>query len=131
MLLNFHSLLKSLIYDKSKCTLIMHIILLFWNKEAVSFLGIHKWKPDIFIGFSPALHLHVQCTFLNYTNLLINATTKNLETFQKNLHCKASSGSNHFQEVLSHWEKLCRNYRAGLSQPDEWMKEIIIKWRLV
>jgi hypothetical protein len=23
----------------------------------VSFLGIHKWEPDIYIGFSPALHL--------------------------------------------------------------------------
>ena len=26
----------------------------------VSFPGIHKWEPDIYIGFSPALHL--QCT---------------------------------------------------------------------
>jgi hypothetical protein len=25
----------------------------------VSFLGIHKWEPDIYIGFSPALHF--QC----------------------------------------------------------------------
>jgi hypothetical protein len=25
----------------------------------VSFLGIHKWEPDIYIGFSSALHL--QC----------------------------------------------------------------------
>jgi hypothetical protein len=25
----------------------------------VSFLGIHKWEPDIYIGFSPALHM--QC----------------------------------------------------------------------
>jgi hypothetical protein len=24
---------------------------------SVSFLGIHKWEPDIYIGFSPALHL--------------------------------------------------------------------------
>jgi hypothetical protein len=24
----------------------------------VSFLGIHKWEPDIYFGFSPALHLH-------------------------------------------------------------------------
>jgi hypothetical protein len=24
----------------------------------VSFLGIHKWEPDIYIGFSPTLHLH-------------------------------------------------------------------------
>jgi hypothetical protein len=23
----------------------------------VSFLGIHKWEPDIYVGFSPALHL--------------------------------------------------------------------------
>jgi hypothetical protein len=33
----------------------------------VSFLGIHKWEPDIYIGFSPALHLQfvsvtVHCT---------------------------------------------------------------------
>jgi hypothetical protein len=28
----------------------------------VSFLGIHKWEPDIHIGFSPALHL--QCAVL-------------------------------------------------------------------
>ncbi len=27
----------------------------------ISFLGIHKWEPDIYIGFSPALHL--QSTF--------------------------------------------------------------------
>ncbi len=27
----------------------------------VSFLGKFKWKPDIYIGFSPALHL--QCTY--------------------------------------------------------------------
>jgi hypothetical protein len=27
----------------------------------VSFLGIHKWEPDIYIGFTPALHL--QCSF--------------------------------------------------------------------
>jgi hypothetical protein len=23
----------------------------------VSFLGIHQWEPDFYIGFSPALHL--------------------------------------------------------------------------
>jgi hypothetical protein len=27
----------------------------------VSFLGIHKWEPDIYIGFSLALHL--QCRY--------------------------------------------------------------------
>jgi hypothetical protein len=38
-----------------------------WGKEhynsvleiTVSFLGIHKWEPDIYTGLSPALHL--QC----------------------------------------------------------------------
>jgi hypothetical protein len=36
------------------------IIILFWTRSpAVSFLGIHKSEPDIYIGFSPALHL--QC----------------------------------------------------------------------
>ncbi len=29
----------------------------------VSFLGIRKWEPDIYIGFSPALHL--QCSTTN------------------------------------------------------------------
>jgi hypothetical protein len=32
--------------------------------HTVSFLGIHKWEPDIYTGFSPALHLH--CTLLLY-----------------------------------------------------------------
>ncbi len=27
----------------------------------VSFLGIHKWEPDICIGFSTALHLQCTC----------------------------------------------------------------------
>jgi hypothetical protein len=29
----------------------------------ISFLGIRKWEPDIYIGFSPALHL--QCIQFN------------------------------------------------------------------
>ncbi len=36
----------------------------------ISFLGIKKWEPDIFIGFSPALHL--QCGFFtacHYTDI--------------------------------------------------------------
>jgi hypothetical protein len=36
-----------------------------WEREhynsvlevTVSFLGIHKWEPGIYTGFSPALHL--------------------------------------------------------------------------
>jgi hypothetical protein len=27
----------------------------------VSFLGMHEWQPDIYIGFSPALRL--QCVY--------------------------------------------------------------------
>jgi hypothetical protein len=34
-------------------------------ERTVSFLGIHKWEPDIYIGFSTALHL--QCVFLVYS----------------------------------------------------------------
>jgi hypothetical protein len=36
--------------------------ILFWKKRgsSVSFLGIHKSEPDIYIGFTPALHL--QCS---------------------------------------------------------------------
>ncbi len=30
----------------------------------VSFLGIHKWEPDIYIGFPPALHLQCISVFL-------------------------------------------------------------------
>jgi hypothetical protein len=33
----------------------------------VPFLGIHKWEPDIYFGFSSALHL--QCVFLVATGL--------------------------------------------------------------
>jgi hypothetical protein len=32
------------------------IVILFWKKgdcTTVSFLEIHKWEPDIYIGFSP------------------------------------------------------------------------------
>jgi hypothetical protein len=29
----------------------------------VSFPGIHKWEPDLYIGFSPSLHL--QCSIRN------------------------------------------------------------------
>jgi hypothetical protein len=36
----------------------LNIIILF--EITVSFLGIRKWEPDIFIGFSLALHL--QCS---------------------------------------------------------------------
>jgi hypothetical protein len=38
-----------------------NIIILFW-KITVSFLGINKWEPDIYMGFSPVLHL--QCSRL-------------------------------------------------------------------
>jgi hypothetical protein len=31
----------------------------------VSFLGIHKWKPDIYIGFSPALHFALRKTIFH------------------------------------------------------------------
>jgi hypothetical protein len=36
-----------------------NIIILFWKYlgHAVSFLGIRKSETDIYIGFSPALHL--------------------------------------------------------------------------
>jgi hypothetical protein len=29
----------------------------------VSFLGIHKWEPEIYSGFSPALHLQCSCAY--------------------------------------------------------------------
>ncbi len=28
------------------------------QQSSVSFLGIYKWEPYIYIGFSPSLHLH-------------------------------------------------------------------------
>jgi hypothetical protein len=31
-------------------------------EKIISFLGIHKWESNIYIGFSPALHL--QCCML-------------------------------------------------------------------
>jgi hypothetical protein len=36
---------------------------------AVSFLGIHQWEPDIYVGFSSALHLH--CTSNTETLLAV------------------------------------------------------------
>ncbi len=38
------------------------------SEITVSFLGIHKWEPDIYIGFSPALHL--QCRWLDEYSLI-------------------------------------------------------------
>jgi hypothetical protein len=38
--------------------------------NAVSFLGIHRLEPDIYIGFSPALHL--QCR--NKGNIVLSRT---------------------------------------------------------
>jgi hypothetical protein len=50
----------------------------FGNKEAAkfSFLGIHKWEPDIYVGFSPALHL--QCDAQRFANniLYLNLAVK-------------------------------------------------------
>ncbi len=43
----------------------------------VSFLGIHKWKPEIYIGFSPALHL--QCVYM------AGLREKDLDSTQKQL----------------------------------------------
>jgi hypothetical protein len=39
------------------------IIILFWKLRGftVSCLGLHKWEPDIYTGFSPALHLQCCC----------------------------------------------------------------------
>jgi hypothetical protein len=51
-----------------------NIIILFW--KTVSFLEIHKWQPDIYIGFSLAVHL--QCT-------MSKSTTCNLKEFTKRL----------------------------------------------
>ncbi len=45
----------------------------------VSFLGIHKWEPDIYTGFSPALHLqcsiYVKALLLYYNIALILFTS--------------------------------------------------------
>jgi hypothetical protein len=48
-----------------------NIIILFWKKGGcrVSFLGIHKWEPDIYIGFSPSLHLQRSRGHQGFQNL--------------------------------------------------------------
>jgi hypothetical protein len=49
-----------------------NIIILFWKYQgcAVSFLGIHKSEPDIYIGFSPALqHPYLEPRIHFYPNL--------------------------------------------------------------
>jgi hypothetical protein len=45
-------------------------------KIIVSFLGIHKWEPDIYIGFSPALHL--QCEQISGTH---GSASKNMISY--------------------------------------------------
>jgi hypothetical protein len=46
----------------------------------VSFLEIHKWEPDIYIGFSPALHLQSW----EYKNLSQIYECRNWETEHNN-----------------------------------------------
>ncbi len=48
----------------------------------VLFLGIHKWKPDISIGFSPALHLQCAKNALNFSHKIsfLSETTKSTES---------------------------------------------------
>ncbi len=60
-------------------------IIFFGIKEAaqctVSFLGIHKWEPDIYIGFSPALHW--QC--VNHIKIPKLTSLFNFEVFDTKL----------------------------------------------
>jgi hypothetical protein len=48
----------------------------------VSFLGIHTWKPDIFIGFSPALHLQCGLKLVCNVNIVYgNLNTENCQDY--------------------------------------------------
>jgi hypothetical protein len=51
----------------------------------VSFLGIHKWEPDINIGFSPALHL--QCENISSKLELQADFLANYISFMKKIIC--------------------------------------------
>jgi hypothetical protein len=42
----------------------------------VSFIGIQKWQPDIYIGFSPALHL--QCRGNRKRRNMMHASEKRM-----------------------------------------------------
>ncbi len=55
-----------------------NITILFWKQRGctASFLGIHKWEPVIYIGFSPALHL--QC---NGKNVIAYGTISTFKLF--------------------------------------------------
>jgi hypothetical protein len=56
-----------------------NIIILFWTKRrAVSFLGIHKLGPNIYIGFSPALHLQCGVEKIRYITLHMKRDIKSL-----------------------------------------------------
>jgi hypothetical protein len=48
-------------------------IILLWKYRgrAVSFLGIHKWVPDIYIVFSLALHCSTRCYHTTFSLSLI------------------------------------------------------------
>jgi hypothetical protein len=53
----------------------------------VSFLGIHKGEPDIYIGFSPALHLqcrlHRLAEFIPLNRFLGSINVKNMGSGQE------------------------------------------------
>ncbi len=44
----------------------------------VSFLGIHKWEPDFYTGFSPALHLKCGANFFLLVQLLSDYSALNV-----------------------------------------------------
>jgi hypothetical protein len=53
---------------------------------SVSILGIHKWEPDIYIGFSPALHLQWALQRTNTENWKQIFPAKELRGNSPNFH---------------------------------------------
>jgi hypothetical protein len=49
-----------------------NVIILSWRQGGctVSFLRIHKWEADIYIGFTPALHLQCDVVCYDYFALM-------------------------------------------------------------
>ena len=46
----------------------------------VSYLGIHKWEPDIYIGFSPALHLQCMGDYIFICRIYLQEMNEGIRT---------------------------------------------------
>jgi hypothetical protein len=84
-------------------------------KTTVSILEIHKWEPDIYIGFSPALHL--QCTRLRGKGWGTQFRRRNRHSGTLSVYYNPSTVSMHpsihpsiFFQFVEHKKWISRNF---------------------